>query len=127
MSYSKNKETKKKSWKKNIRKNKTPINKYVVLSPSIFFILTIITINKNNTAIAPKYTTINIRPKKSQPKSKKILEALKNIKIKNSTELIGFTQININMHENNIKKKKNPTINYYFKKHHHLEVIFVIY
>lgn len=65
------------------------------MSPSIFLTLTIMTINRNRTAIAPKYMIMNTNPRKSQPIKKKIIDALKKVRIKNNTELIGFVQKSI--------------------------------
>jgi len=53
------------------------------------------TINRNRTAIAPKYMIMNTNPRKSQPIKKKIIDALKKVRIKNNTELIGFVQKSI--------------------------------
>ena len=58
-----------------------------------------ITINKKRTAIAPKYIITNTNPKKSQPIKKKITDALKKVKIKNNTELIGLVQKSIKHEE----------------------------
>tara|TARA_B110000093_G_scaffold117047_1_gene125349 strand:+ start:3532 stop:3852 length:321 start_codon:yes stop_codon:yes gene_type:complete len=50
----------------------------------------IITTNKNNTAIAPTYTIIKIKPKNSALNKNKIPEALQKAAIKKRTECTGF-------------------------------------
>ena len=59
----------------------------------------IITINKNNTAIAPTYMIKNIKPKKSIPNKIKITALNKKEQIKNKTELMGLTAEIINIDE----------------------------
>jgi hypothetical protein len=76
----------------------------MLLSSSIFCIFNNITINRNNTAIAPTYTIINNKPKKSTLSNIKIIEVLKNVLIKNKTEFIGFIEITIQIAENIMKK-----------------------
>ncbi len=50
---------------------------------------TIITTNKNKIAIAPTYTIINIRLKKSTPKKNNIKAALIKVEIKKTIEFTG--------------------------------------
>ena len=65
------------------------------------------TTNKNNTAIAPTYIIIKIRPKNSAFKINKIADALQKAKIKNKTEWIGFIEIKTNkLLKSNKKVKK---------------------
>jgi hypothetical protein len=45
---------------------------------------------------------MNIKPKKSQPIKKKILDALKKVNIKNKTEFIGLAHNNIRIEETSI-------------------------
>lgn len=51
----------------------------------------IITTNKNKTAIAPTYIIMNIKPKNSTLKRKRIIDELKKVNIKKRTECTGFS------------------------------------
>jgi len=55
--------------------------------------LTVITINKNNTAIAPMYTIKINNPKKSAFNKIKIKEPIKKERIKNKTDVTGLSVV----------------------------------
>ena len=48
--------------------------------------------NKNNTAIAPTYIIIKVKPKNSALKRNNIAAALQNVKIKKRTDSIGLIE-----------------------------------
>ena len=72
-----------------------PMGKYrsVFSVNSVILIFNIITTNRNNTAIAPIYTTRNSIAKKSSPNSNSSPDALTNTRIKNRTEYTGFLEL----------------------------------
>ena len=78
----------------------------------MILIFNIITTNRNNTAMAPTYTTKKIIAKNSTSNKISNPVALQNTKIKNKTEWIGFFAPITITEEANIKneKKKNKFV-----------------